>query len=151
MTEQIVILPFKAKDQDEVKNLILTGLAEHWGQLDPTKNRDLNDIEANYARDIFLVAWLEGKIIGTGALVHRSDAMGEIVRMSVLKEYRRRGVGKQLLQVLLKNAEEKGYQKIILETTKTWHEVIEFYLQCGFRITHEREGDTFFEMLLQGS
>ena len=150
MTGQIVILPFQSRDQDEVKDLILNGLAEHWGQLDPTMNPDLNDIEANYAKDIFLVAWLEGKIVGTGALVHQSDEMGEIVRMSVLKAYRRRGVGKQILQVLLKNAEEKGYQKVILETTKTWHEVIEFYLRCGFRITHERDGDIYFQMILPG-
>jgi putative acetyltransferase len=144
----IVLLPFQPADQEKVKELILNGLAEHWGVLDLTKNPDLNNISASYAQDVFLVAWLEDIIVGTGALVHRSDEFAEIVRMSVVKEMRKKGVGRLILQKLIEMAEEKSYRKIILETTNTWVEVIEFYLKCGFTITHEQDGDVYFEMIL---
>jgi len=147
-TTSIVILPFQPGDQEKVKELILDGLSEHWGQLDLTKNPDLNNIAVTYAQDVFLVAWLEDKIVGTGALVHRSDEFAEIVRMSVVKEMRKKGVGRLILQKLIEIAEEKGYRKIILETTNTWHEVIEFYLKCRFTITHAQDGDVYFEMIL---
>jgi len=148
MPKPIVILPFQPENQDEVKNLVETGLAEHWGLLDSTKNPDLNDISTTYANDIFLVAWEGNKIVGTGALVHYSEDTGEIVRMSVVKEMRRKGVGRLILQRLIEQARLLGYRRIILETTNTWHEVIEFYLRCGFQITHYRDGDVYFEMNL---
>ena len=34
---EIIILSFQPENQAEVKNLILAGLAEHWGKIDPTK------------------------------------------------------------------------------------------------------------------
>jgi putative acetyltransferase len=144
----ITILPFQPADQEEVKELILNGLADHWGELDLTKNPDLNDIAKTYAQDVFLVARLQDRIIGTGALVHRTDELAEIVRMSVAVDLRRQGVGRLILGRLITTAEEKGYRRIILETTHTWKEVIAFYLKYGFKVTHEQNGDIYFEMLL---
>ena len=33
-----------------------------------------------------------------------------------------------------------GFQRVVLETTSTWPEVIEFYKRFGFRITHHQDG-----------
>jgi hypothetical protein len=76
MPKSIVIKPFQPEDQEEVKQLVLAGLVEHWGSLDPTRNPDLNDIAQTYAQDIFLVAWEGDKIIGTGALVAVWELVG---------------------------------------------------------------------------
>lgn len=84
--------------------------------------------------------------MGTGTLVQRSSEIGEIVRMSVAKEMRRKGIGKLILQRVIHEALELGYRRIILETTNTWSEVIEFYLRCGFQITHEHDGDIYFKL-----
>lgn len=150
MSSPIVITQFQAENQDAVKDLILSGLADHWGQLDSTKNPDLDDIAASYANEVFLVAWQGDKIVGTGALVHRSDETGEIVRMSVAREMRRQGIGSLILQQLIERARSKGYCRVILETTKTWSEVIEFYLKLGFQITHEQNGEIYFKLDLIG-
>ena len=75
-SQDISILPFQSEYQSEVKNLVLNGLAEHWGTLDPTKNPDLNDIGLTYANAAFLVAWQNNKVIGTGALVPKSNDTG---------------------------------------------------------------------------
>lgn len=145
-TETLVIRPFQPEDQEEVKTLILSGLVDHWGTLDPTKNPDLNNIARSYADAIFLVAWLDGRIVGTGALVPRVESTAEIVRMSVAADLRREGIGKRILLELIRQAKARGFSRIILETTATWAEVIAFYQSMGFRLTHLLNGDQYFEM-----
>jgi GNAT superfamily N-acetyltransferase len=114
----LTIVPFRPENQTEVKRLILSGLTEHWGQLDPTQNPDLNDIGATYAQATFLVAWWHGTIVGTGALLPRSAQIAEIVRMSVAASMRRHGIGRRLLQHLMAHAKAQGYRRMILETLR---------------------------------
>jgi len=144
--ESLEFRPFQPEDQDEVKNLILSGLVDHWGKLDPTKNPDLNNIAHSYADAIFLVARLDGRIVGTGALVPRAGGTAEIVRMSVASDLRRMGIGKRILLELIHRAKARGFSCIILETTAKWAEVIAFYQSMGFRLTHLVNGDQYFEM-----
>jgi len=144
--QNIAILPLQPKHQAEAKELILAGLAEHWGTLDPSKNPDLNDISSNYSKGLFLVALQNNKIIGTGAIVPRSNDVAEILRMSVAAIMRRQGIGKMILTQLCEYAKSNGYKRIILETTDTWQEAIEFYKRLGFQITHYLDGDVYFAL-----
>ena len=112
----ILIKPFESRDQEAVRRLILAGLAEHWGEIDPGLNPDLDDIAASYEDATFLVAWLDGRIVGSGALVPRSDDAAEIVRMSVASELRGRGIGKSMLNRLCREAAEAGFRRLVLET-----------------------------------
>ena len=144
----IKILSFQPADQPAAKTLILDGLIEHWGFLDENKNPDLDDIATTYADGIFLIAWLDDEIIGTGAFKPHSARQVEIVRMSIKKELRRQGIGRQMLDELLRRATQAGYAEVILETTETWQDVIDFYLDYGFEITHHQDGDAWFRMKL---
>jgi len=143
-TEEITILPFQPENQIEARNLILAGMAEHWGMLDPTRNPDLDNISLTYTDAFFLVAWQNNKIIGTGALVPRSSGTAEIVRMSVATNRRRNGIGRRILEELCTYAKAKGYLQLVLETTETWYEVIEFYKKFGFQIDYYLNGDVYF-------
>ena len=145
-TQDITILPFQPESQVEVKNLILAGLAEHWGTIDPSKNPDLDDICSTYANGIFLVAWLQNRIIGTGALIPKSNNTAEVVRMSVAADMRRRGIANRILQRLCDQAKSNEVQRLVLETTETWHEVIGFYIRFGFQISHSINGDIYFAL-----
>ncbi len=144
--ETLIIRDFRPADQVPARKLILSGLKEHWGKLDPTLNPDLRDIAATYADAVFLVAehTPSQRIAGTGALVPRGDGIAEIVRMSVARPLRRHGLGTRLLQALIDRARALGLRQIILETTDTWTEVIAFYQRFGFRITHHQNGDVYF-------
>jgi putative acetyltransferase len=153
-TPAITLHDFQPSDQAAVKDLILAGLAEHWGTLDPSKNPDLNDIAATYsaasnAGAAFLVARSQGQIIGTGALVPRPQGTAEIVRMSVARDWRRQGIGRMILQALVERARQAGFRRLVLETTATWQEVVAFYLRFGFHITHHQDGDVYFELLIE--
>ncbi len=140
----ITILPFQSQDQDEVKNLILKGLGEHWGFIDYTQNPDLDDIATTYANATFLVARLDGRIVGTGAFVTPSERIAQIVRMSVASGLRRCGVGTRILRQLYERAKAAGYRQMMLETTETWDDVIRFYERFGFRVTHHQDGNVYF-------
>lgn len=144
----VTLRPFCPSDQAEVKNLVLAGLAEHWGTLDPAKNPDLNDIAASYAAGAFWVACQAGRIVGSGALQPCGQGVAQMVRMSVARDVRRQGVGRAIVSALLAEARRQGLQRIVLETTAAWHEVIVFYLNCGFHITHHAGEDVYFEMRL---
>lgn len=146
--QKIEIKPFRPQDQSFTKALILDGLVDHWGFLDESKNPDLDDIATTYADGTFLVAWLDDEIIGTGAFTPHSAIQVEIVRMSVKKDLRRQGIGRQILDELLRRASQAGYEEAILETTETWQDVIDFYLSYGFEFTHHQDGDAWFKMKL---
>jgi len=124
-------------------------LADHWGELDPTLNPDLNDIAESYRDALFLVAKQNGRVVGCGALVPHDADTAEVKRMSVAAELRRQGLGRRILMALCEQARARGFQRIILETTKTWDEVIAFYRAFGFQITHHRDGDVYFELDLE--
>jgi len=106
--DRIRIANFRVADQVPVRELIIAGLAEHWGTADPSLNPDLDDIAATYAGATVLVAWLDERTVGMGTLVSRSEGVGEIVRMSVAADLRNRGIGKLLLTALCDRASTLG-------------------------------------------
>lgn len=142
------IRDFLPTDQTAARQLILDGLADHWGELDLSLNPDLNDIAVSYADGVFLVAYEGEQLVGTGALVPEGDGNGRIVRMSVAHSLRRRGIGRCLLEALLRRGRKIGYQAIVLETTETWEDAIGFYQQYGFETTHHANGDRHFRLNL---
>ena len=142
------IVPFRPENQDFTKKLINPGLSEHWGFLDQSRNPDLNDIANAYKDGVFLIAWLGDEIIGTGALIQHSELVAQIVRMSVAAHARRQGIGCKILETLVQAAKDRGFKKVVLETTQSWLGVIHFYTSFGFQITHYENGDAYFFLLL---
>jgi GNAT superfamily N-acetyltransferase len=147
---------FGPHDQDAVRSLILDGLGEHWGIVDASLNPDLDDIAASYGagRTVVLVDDEGGRdqIVATGTIVRRDATTAEIVRMSVTMTRRGAGLGRAVLDALVQTARTWNVQRIVLETTAAWGDVVAFYERCGFRITHHVDGafgaDAWFEMRL---
>ena len=137
------IRPFHPTDQAHTQQLILAGLAEHWGTLDPTLNADLNDIAHSYQGETFLLAVQAQEIVGCGALIEENGQMGygRIVRMSIKKENRRQGIGQLILNHLETIASQRHFCKIVLETTQAWEDADAFYLANGDQIICHNLGD----------
>jgi GNAT superfamily N-acetyltransferase len=145
---EVNIRPFRAEDQAACKTLILAGLEEHWGVLDPTLNPDLNDLAAAFCTGCFLTAWMGSELVGTGGFLPVGEGCVQIVRMSVRRERRRAGTARRILSALLRDARARGIRRVVLETTDTWQDAVGFYLANGFRITHHQDGDVYFELEL---
>ncbi len=141
---------FEARDQIAARQLILTGLGEHFGWIDETCNPDLDDITANYLAcgHTFLIAEIDGELVGTGALMTESEKVGRIVRMSVSHNHRRNRIGQALVARLLEIAKQKRFSEIKISTDVGWDDAIGLYNHCGFTETHRDQLGVYFELHL---
>jgi GNAT superfamily N-acetyltransferase len=142
-TDNLTIRPFQATDQNATRQLVLAGLGEHFGYIDETMNPDLDDIQGHYV-DLghqFVLAEINGHLIGTGALIEEDAQTGRLVRMSVDANYRGRGIGKTLVRYLVEKAKERGYTRVLTETNDDWYDAIGLYRACGFETEGFRDGD----------
>lgn len=91
-------------------------------------------IEAEHT--IFLVAELrrgeEVVIAGHGILIH-TDEEADLTTLAVAPDFRRRGIGGELLDNLLGAAQESGVRAIFLEVRPSNQAAIALYLDRGFR------------------
>ena len=137
--------------QDAFRSLVLDGMAERWGSVDESLNTDLDDIAGHYGKDCVLVALGDARIVGTAILLLRPPR-GEIVRISVHREYRRRGIAKGLLAELVSLAFEHGINRISVETNAAWNEARNLYEGTGFTHTHTAPGpfgrERFYELVI---
>ncbi|MBC3760031.1 GNAT family N-acetyltransferase [Hyunsoonleella sp. SJ7] len=74
---------------------------------------------------------LNGKqhVIGTGR-IHITESVGIISQMAIKKENQRNGIGRKILQELIRKCKEIGVEKIELSARET---ALEFYSKNGFK------------------
>ena len=128
------VRPFNEEDQAEVRQLILEGLKEHFASFDPSLNTDLDDIARYYLMKGNYVAVVEwgSLIVGSGALISETLQRARIVRVSISREHRGRGIGTALVNHLIHEAYGRAYSKIVVETNRDWLAAISLYKKCGF-------------------
>lgn len=81
---------------------------------------------------IFLAAEEGGQLIGYGtASVIAGE--GEILRIAVLEGFRRRGIGRKLLEELVRSARERGAGEIALEVRESNLSARRLYISSGFQ------------------
>lgn len=142
------IEPFRRELQEEAQRLIEAYLVERWGCLDESLNPDIRDVAEAYRAGFFVVAIAGGQVVGTGAILPESADSARVVRMTVAKERRGEGIGRQILDALREEAQQRGYEALVLETTETWDSAIAFYVRYGFRVLGVWNGDCHFELTL---
>jgi DNA-binding MarR family transcriptional regulator/N-acetylglutamate synthase-like GNAT family acetyltransferase len=81
----------------------------------------------------FLVARLDGRPVGCGAVKSIEPGVGSIKRMWVSREVRGSGVGRRLLVALEKEAAGLGMERLRLETNRSLHEAQALYRHNGYR------------------
>jgi DNA-binding MarR family transcriptional regulator len=84
-------------------------------------------------RGAFLVARLDGRPVGCGAVKATESGVGSIKRMWVSREVRGAGVGRRLLLALEKEAAGLGMALLRLETNRSLHEAQALYRRNGYR------------------
>lgn len=92
---------------------------------------------------LFLVADEDSVICGYCGIYFALDE-GEITNVAVSSEYRRQGIGSQLLDQMLTQAKERGIQDYILEVRVSNRNAIALYEKHGFQIEGTRRN--FYRM-----
>ncbi len=87
----------------------------------------------------FLVMEEDGKIVGYIGMVN-TDQEGEITRIVLLPEARRRGYGSLLLANMLRWAEQLGLHSVFLEVRRSNEPARRLYEKYGFETIAERKG-----------
>ena len=146
-----MIRDFAAEDQAVVRDLVLAGLEDRWGDAyDASHNPDLDDLNANYVAHGAEVVVLEagGEIVATGILLSDGRDRGRIVRMSVDRCHRRQGHGRRIVEELIRRARHRGMVEVIVLTDTPWTSAVALYRSCGFDEVGRDDTDTHFAMLL---
>jgi ribosomal protein S18 acetylase RimI-like enzyme len=100
---------------------------------DPTKSNPAADEEMTPPAGCFVVARVDGRPVGCGALKRKTKTIGEIKRMWTAPEARGRGVARQVLDRLETEARAHGLKRLRLETNKTLAEAQALYRRQGFK------------------
>lgn len=77
--------------------------------------------------DHWVVAADHGQVIGCGSLVAYSEELSEVRSLAVAPEHRGLGVGRALMQALVRAARELGIRRLFALTR-----AVPFFIQCGF-------------------
>jgi ribosomal protein S18 acetylase RimI-like enzyme len=151
------IRSYRPEDRDACQVLYRAGLLG--GKLaENDSGLDIDDIEASYLRpgSHFWVATApDGDVVGMIGVQHHGDNVGEIRRLRVASNHRRRGIATKLLEVAIKFCHEHGYLKVKLDTFVDREPALRLFEKVGFRLSGtksfgEKELSYFYLDLYQG-
>jgi putative acetyltransferase len=96
---------------------------------------ELAALPGDYASPLgrLLLAWVDNKPAGCVALRLLSPGICEMKRLYVRPQYRGTGIGRMLVQQVIAEAREIGYEKMRLDTAPGMEEAIGLYRHFGFR------------------
>lgn len=147
-----VVRDFQPGDQGPVRELVLEGMRERWGDAyDPLANPDLDDIKASCIDQgvEVVVVELEGGIVATGMLQPEGDGGGRIVRVSVDRAHRRQGFGRHVVEELVRRARRRGMREVVVLTDTPWTSALALYRSCGFNDAGQDDTDSHFSLHLR--
>jgi putative acetyltransferase len=122
----------ESPDQPDVVAL-LAASDGYMAELYAAESNHMLDVGALKEPDVtFLVARLDGRAVGCGAVVRSGEDWAEIKRMFVSPEARGRSLGRRLLQKLEDIAVMQGAALLRLETGVKQLEALALYRSVGF-------------------
>lgn len=108
------------------------------GRYDPTVTVDVTRMPElhNVSRDDvqFVIAWLDNKPVGCGAIRPIDDKATEVKRMYVIPEARGHGIAQQILAQLELLAVADGFSVTRLETGIRQPEAVALYEKAGYQL-----------------
>lgn len=102
---------------------------------------DIDDIESAYMKpgNHFWVAESEdGRIVGMIGVQHHDEGVGEIRRLRVAQDLRRRGIGSRLVEVAVKFCHDHQYLKVTLDTFVEREAAVRLFEKFRFRHSRTR-------------
>jgi len=77
----------------------------------------------------FIVAEADGRVVGCGSLTRLGENLVEIRSLGLHPEYKGRGIGRKLVELLVERAREQGITKVMALTYE-----VAFFEKNGFRV-----------------
>ena len=132
------IRDYTVNDKKKVIELVSGILVEIFNG-DPKKFKVLREFDKTKDYVLFLVAEINGNIIGTMALKKIDKETVRLKRMYVRTEYRRKGIAQKLLDQVVTFAKENGYKRMVLSTYSIMENARAFYNRNNFVETEGKD------------
>jgi ribosomal-protein-alanine N-acetyltransferase len=88
----------------------------------------------------FLIAEINGKVIGYVVGNMRNDFEGHILAIAVDPDYKKRGVGTKLMEAIINVLKDKGAARVRVELKLYNTDAKKFYSSLGFKESHIAKG-----------
>ena len=136
------VRPFKPSDLPACRKLYREGLIG--GKLaENDTGTDIDDIEWAYMKPPGNHFWVAenaaGEAVGRVGVQAHEEGCGEIRRLRVRGDHRRKGIGSGLVEAALRFCQEKGYLKIELDTFMEREPAIRLFEKFRFRHSRTRK------------
>jgi len=125
--ELVKLRKMLAEDLEAVMDIEYSCFTVPW-----SKEAFLMEIEKNIFARYFVVEF-EGKIVGYGGMWMIMDE-AHVTNIAVIPDFRGKGFGKKLVEILIHTANEEGIQRLTLEVRKSNEEAQNLYKKYGFNI-----------------
>ena len=127
--EWIISEPKNKEDFEKYFQLRWTVLRKPWNQPQGSEKDDMEEscIHA-FIKDE------KGDVIAVGRLQFNNEEEGQVRYMAVHKNYRRKNLGKKILQYLEQKAKQKNASKIILQARE---EAVNFYIINNYKVVEK--------------
>lgn len=78
-----------------------------------------------------------GNRVGVLIASEIADGAGHIGQISILPSYQGRGIGRKMIDLVMSDLREEGYETVSLAVTAANKSALHLYESCGFRTIHE--------------
>jgi ribosomal protein S18 acetylase RimI-like enzyme len=140
----VTVRSFTKADAEVCRQLYLEGPMGRPNASNDT-GLDIDDIEAAYMRSPDSHFWVaqtaKGEIVGMIGVQQHQSGEGEIRRLRVRHDVRRRGIGSALLEAAIQFCREKQHLKVILDTAMDMEPAVKLFEKFRFRHTRTRTLD----------
>lgn len=123
--KDLVIDKMTISDLAEIANNLTSDFDEFW-------NSSILESEIKNPFSQYIIAKINREIVGFAGVIDTVDQL-EITNIVVRKDFRKKGIGNELLTELIKLAKENGKEKITLEVNNTNLVAIKLYEKNGFK------------------
>ncbi len=129
----LAILPYAPAHRHAFRDLNRAWI-ERYFTLEPHDNEMLDDPESYILANDghILMAELDGKTVGTVALLKETDDRYELAKMAVTDAAQGRGVGRELGEAAIAKARELGATRLVLESNRRLAPALALYRSLGF-------------------
>ncbi len=135
MNDQVEILGFTDSLAPYFKSLNYEWIEKYFEVEDSDEYKLSNPREAIIDPGGFIYfARHSGQIIGTTALIKVSEGIYEIAKMAVNENYQKKGIGRKLLNHLIRKGKELSLKKLVLYSNTDLAPAINMYFKEGFRV-----------------
>lgn len=123
--KNLVIDKMTLSDLAEIANNLTSDFDEFW-------NSSILESEIKNPFSQYIIARINKEIVGFAGVIDTVDQL-EITNIVVKKDFRKKGIGNELLTELIKLAKENDKEKITLEVNNTNLAAIKLYEKNGFK------------------